>query len=43
MSLSDKVTASSSCSSCVVMFVSTLVRLSFSVSCNKSSFVLSNR
>ena len=33
MSLSHKVTASSSCSSCVVMFVSMLVRLSFSVCC----------
>ena len=31
MSLSHKVTASSSSSSCVVMFVSMLVRLSFSV------------
>ena len=43
MSLSHKVTASSSSSSCVVMFVSVLVRLSFSVLCSKSSFVLSNR
>ena len=43
MSLSHKVTASSSSSSCVVMFVSMLVRLSFSVLCGKSSFVLSNR
>ena len=43
MSLSHKVTASSSSSSCVVMFVSMLVRLSFSVLCSKSSFVLSNR
>ena len=41
-SLSHKVTASSSSSSCVVMFVSMLVRLSFSVLCSKSSFVLSN-
>ena len=43
MSLSHKVTASSSSSSCVVMFVSMLVRLSFSVLCSKSSFVLSNQ
>ena len=43
MSLSHKVTASSSSSSCVVMFVSVLVKLSFSVLCSKSSFVLSNR
>ena len=43
MNLSHKVTASSSSSSCVVMFVSMLVRLSFSVLCSKSSFVLSNR
>ena len=43
VSLSHKVTASSSSSSCVVMFVSMLVRLSFSVFCSKSSFVLSNR
>ena len=43
MSLSHKVTASSSSSFCVVMFVSMLVRLSFSVLCSKSSFVLSNR
>ena len=41
MSLSHKVTASSSSSSCVVMFVSVLVRLSFSVLCSKSSFVFS--
>ena len=34
MSLSHKVTASSSSSSCVVMFVSMLVRLSFSVLCS---------
>ena len=33
MSLSHKVTASSSSSSCVVMFVSMLVRLSLSVCC----------
>ena len=38
MSLSHKVTASSSSSSCVVMFVSMLDRLSFSVLCSKSSF-----
>ena len=37
-SLSHKVAASSSSSSCVVMFVSILVRLSFSVLCSKSSF-----
>ena len=43
MSLSHKVTASSSISSCMVMSVSTLVRLSFSVLCSKSSLVLSNR
>ena len=43
MSLSHKVTASSSSSSCVVMLVSMLVRLSFSVLCSKSSFVLSNQ
>ena len=43
MSLSHKVTASSSSSSRVVMFVSMLVRLSFSVLCSKSSFILSNR
>ena len=43
MSLSHKVTASSSSSSCVIMFVSILLRLSFSVLCNKSSSVLSNR
>ena len=43
MSLSLKVTASSSSSSSVVMFVPMLVRLSFSVLCSKSSFVLSNR
>ena len=35
MSLSHKVTASSSSSSCVVMFVSIFFRLSFSVLCNK--------
>ena len=40
MSLSHKVTASSSSSSCVVMFVFMLDRLSFSVLCSKSSFVL---
>ena len=43
MSLSHKVTASSSSSSCVVMFVSMFLRLSFSVLCSKSSFVLSNQ
>ena len=43
MSLSHKVTASSSSSSCVVMFASILIRLSFSVLCSKLSFVLSNR
>ena len=43
MSLSHKVTSSSSSSSCAVMFVSILVRLSFSVLCSKSSFVLSSR
>ena len=44
MSLSLKVTASSSSSSWVVMsVVSILVRLSFSVLCGKSSLVLSNR
>ena len=43
MSLSHKVTASSSSSSWVVMSVSILVRLSFSVLCKKSSSVLSNR
>ena len=43
MSLSYKVTASSSNSSCVVMFLSMLVRLSFCVLCSRSSFVLSNR
>ena len=43
MSLSHKVTASSSSSSCAVMSASMLVRLSFSVLCSKSSFVLSNR
>ena len=43
MSLSHKVTASSSSSSYVVMFVAMLDRLSFSVLCSiKSSFVLSN-
>ena len=42
MSLSHKVTASSSSSSCVVMFASMLDRLSFSVLCSKSSFVLSS-
>ena len=42
MSLSHKMTASSSSWSCVVMFVSMFVRLLFSVLCNKSSFVLSN-
>ena len=39
MSLSHKVTARSSSSSCVVMFVSILVRLSFCVLSSKSSFV----
>ena len=43
MSLSHKVTASSSSSSCVVMSVPILVRLSFSVLCSRSLFVLSNR
>ena len=43
MSLSHKVTASSSSSSCEVMFVSMLARLSFSVLCSNSSLVLSNR
>ena len=43
MSLSPKVTASSSSSSCVVMSVSILVRLSFNVLCSRSSFVLSNQ
>ena len=43
MTLSHKVTASSSSSSCVVMSVSILVKLSFSVLCSKSSFVLSSR
>ena len=43
MSLSHKVITSSSSSSCVVMFVSILARLSSSVLCSKSSFVLSNR
>ena len=43
MSLSDKVTANSSSSSCVVMSVSILVRLSFSVLCCRSSSVLSNQ
>ena len=43
MSLSHKVTASSSSPSCVVMSVSILVRLSFSVLCSRSSFLLSNR
>ena len=38
-SLSHKMTASAPSSSCVVMFVSILVRLSFSVLCSKSSFV----
>ena len=42
MSLSHKVIASSSSSSCAVMFVSILLRLSFSVLCNKSSSDLSN-
>ena len=41
--LSHKVTASSLSSSWVVMSVSILVRLSFSVLCSKSSMVLSNR
>ena len=43
MSLSHKVTASSSNSFCVFTLVSILIRLSFSVLCSKSSFVLSNR
>ena len=43
MSLTHKVTAISSSSSWMVMLVSILVRLSFSVLCSKSSFVLSNR
>ena len=43
MSLPHKVTTSCSSSSCVVMFVSILARLSSSVLCSKSSFVLSNR
>ena len=43
VSLSHKMTASSSSSSCVVMFVSMLVRLSFSVLCSKSSLALSNQ
>ena len=43
MSLSHKVTASSSSLTCVIMFVSMLDRLSFSVLCSKSSFVLSNQ
>ena len=45
MSLSHKVAASSSSSSCVVMSVSVsiLVRLSFSVLCSRSSLVLSNQ
>ena len=43
MSLSHNVTASCSSSSCVVTFVSILLRLSFSVLCNKSSLVLSNQ
>ena len=42
MSLSHKVTTRSSSLSCVVMFVSVLVRLSFSVLCSESSFFLSN-
>ena len=42
MSLSHKVTASSSSSSCGVMSVSIVVRLSFSVLCSKSSLALSN-
>ena len=42
MSLSHKVTASSSSLSCVVMSVSILVGLSFSVLCSRSSFALSN-
>ena len=42
MSLSHKVTTGSLSSSCVIMFVSMLVRLSLSVLCSKSSFVLSN-
>ena len=42
MSLSLKGTGSSSSSSWVVMLVSTLVRLFFSVLCSKSLFVLSN-
>ena len=43
MSLSHKVATSSSSSSCVVMSVSIFVRLSFSVLCCRSSFVLSNQ
>ena len=43
ISLSHKVAASSSSSSCVVMLVSMLVRLSFSMLCSKSSFVLLNQ
>ena len=43
MSLSHKVTTSSSISSCEVMFVSILAKLSSSVLCCKSLFVLSNR
>ena len=39
MSLSHKVTASSSSSFCAIMFVSILLKLSFSVLCNKSSIV----
>ena len=39
MSLSHKVTASSSSSSSVVMLVSIMVRLSFSVLYSKSSFL----
>ena len=42
MSLSNKVTANSSSLSWVVMPMSILVRLSFSVLLSKSSFVLSN-
>ena len=43
VSLSHQVTASSSSSSRVVMSVSILVRLSFSVLCSRSSLFLSNR
>ena len=39
----NKVTASSLSSSCMVIFVSISIKLSFSVLCVKSSFVSSNR